>query len=253
MVSLSARICIISLLVLGVMITAPKQVFAGEGLSASQKLEIEKLVHKYILEHPEVIIETIDRMQAREELAKKERAKHTLAASKDMLLNNPDDPIGGNPEGDVTVVEFFDYRCGYCKRVFPSVMKIINDDKNVRYVYKEFPILGPESVVASKAALAAWRLDKTKYHDFHSAMMGGKGSLTKEKVFKMAGDAGLNIVALASEMESPEVERTLRNNYELAKSLNINGTPAFVIGNELIPGAVDLGTLKRLITEARGS
>jgi len=253
MASFSARLTILGLLILGIMGTVPNQGFAEEGLTGKQKQEIEKLVHQYILDNPEVIIQTIDRMQAREELAKKERAKQTLAASKDLLLNNPDDPIGGNPEGDVTVVEFFDYRCGYCKRVFPSVMKTIEDDKNVRYVFKEFPILGPESVFASKAALATWRLDKTKYHNFHSAMMTVRGNLTKEMVFKIAAKAGVNVVALAEEMESPEIEKTLRDTYELANSLNITGTPAFVIGNEVIPGAIDLGSLKRLISEARGS
>jgi protein-disulfide isomerase len=229
--------------------------FAGsdESLSKKQKLEIEQIIKQYIMENPQVILDAVAGMQAREQAAKEQQAEKTLVSARDLLLNNPDDPIGGNPNGDVTVVEFFDYRCGYCKRVYPSLKKIVEADKNVRYVYKEFPILGPQSVMASKMALAISRIDKSSYQAFHHALMTSRGELSKTKLLKIAKKIGLDPDVVAKEMDSSEVETIIQNNYELAQNLNITGTPAFVIGNKLIPGAVDHTTLKRLISEARGS
>ena len=122
----------------------------AQPLSASEKQAIEGVVKDYLLNNPEIIIEAIQSLRKREERDKAKRTKANLVKFRNDLLNDPDTPVGANPKGDVTIVEFFDYRCGFCKRVFPDVMKVINADKNVRYVFKEFPILGPESVAASK-------------------------------------------------------------------------------------------------------
>lgn len=234
---------------------AASPAFSGseDNLSSKQRQEIEKIIHQYIMDNPKVILDAVARLQAKEEAAKQSKVKDTLVSSRDLLFNDPNAPIGGNPNGDVTVVEFFDYRCTYCKRVYPSLKKVVTTDKNVRYVFKEFPILGPESVEASKAALAIWRIDPSKYEAFHDALMKSRGALTKSKLLKFAADAGADPKAVEKNMGSPEIEKIIHENYKLAKSLNINGTPAFIIGNQLIPGAIDYATLKKLIAEARRS
>jgi len=197
------------------------------------------------------VVEAIRAFQAREEQEKKGRAQANLVSQRDALVNDPSSPVAGNPDGDVTVVEFFDYRCGYCKQVFPAVMALMKEDPNIRYVFKEFPILGPESVVASRAALAAWRLDKNKYLGFHSALMANRGSLPESKVMTLAAESGYDVEDLRQEMANPEIEAILQRNLQLADSLNIGGTPTFVIGDKLLPGAVTAEVLTSVVADAR--
>ncbi len=225
----------------------------AQPLSTSEKQAIEGVVKDYLLNNPEIIIEAIQSLRQREERDKAKRTKANLVKFRNDLLNGPDTPVGANPKGDVTIVEFFDYRCGFCKRVFPDIMKAINEDRNIRYVFKEFPILGPESVAASKTALAAWIVDKSKYEAFHQAMMGSKGGLPESRVMKMAAKAGYDVNALKKALADPRIDKMLEKNFALAQALDINGTPGFIIGNEVIRGAVDLETIKRLVTQARGS
>jgi len=228
-------------------------VTAGElPLSDAQKTEIESLVRQYILDHPEIIIESVQGLQAREEQENEQRARGNLATFKNQLLHDPLSPVGGNPDGDVTIVEFFDYRCGFCKKVFPAITEILETDSKIRIVYKEFPILGPDSVTASRAALAAWRIDARKYEAIHVALMQARGQLPESKVMKIAAKAGYDAVELKSAMALPEIDAMLEENHRLAQALNINGTPAFVIGGELVPGAIDLAAMRQLIAQARG-
>lgn len=231
--------------------TAPSQ--AADSFNEPQRTEIESLIHKYIMDNPRVILDSIQQMQVREEGEKKQAAQKNLVVYRDQLLNDPNAPAIGNLKADVTIVEFFDYRCGYCKRVSPIVAKAMQDDGNVRLVYKEFPILGPDSVIASKASLAVWKLTPDKYEAYHTTLMASRGGITESTVLAAASDLGLDADAIAKEMKSPEIEADLNNNYQLAQALGISGTPAFIIGSQLIPGAVDLDTLKSLIKEARGS
>ncbi len=222
-------------------------------MSPAERKSIEGVVRDLLMKNPEIIIEAIQSMREREQREGEERAKANLVKFKKQLLNDPDTPVGANVNGDVTIVEFFDYRCGYCKRVFPDIVNILNTDKNVRYVFKEFPILGPESVTASKAALAAWALDKTKYMAFHKAMMGSKGGLPEGRVLDFATKAGYDAKALKTAMKDPKIDDLIAKNFELAKAFDINGTPAFIIGNEVIRGAIDLQSLRAIISKARGS
>ncbi len=231
--------------------TMPVQ--AADGLSDLQRSEVETLIHKYIMENPRVILDAVQQMQAREEEEQKLAAAKNLVTYREQLINDPKAPVLGNPNGDITIVEFFDYRCGYCKRVFPTLLKAMEDDGNLRLVYKEFPILGPDSIIATKASLAVWRLTPDKYQAYHTALMAARGGLNESTVLAVADKIGLDSDAIAKEMKSPEIEQDLNKNYELAQALGISGTPAFVIGNQLVPGAVDLETLKNLIKEARGS
>ncbi|NQW01929.1 MAG: DsbA family protein [Rhodospirillales bacterium] len=226
---------------------------AAEPFTDAQLQQIDKMIHSYIMKNPRVILDAVQQMQAQEEESKKQQARQNLVAFRDQLVNDPKAPVAGNPKGDVTIVEFFDYRCGYCKRVAPTVEKALNEDGNLRIVYKEFPILGPDSVVAARASLSVWRMAPAKYMDFHNALMGARGSISQELVVAEAEKLGLDGDALTREMQSEEIENDIRNNHQLAQALGISGTPAFIIGNELVPGAVDLDTLQSLIKEARGS
>jgi len=222
-------------------------------MSPEEKKSIEGVVRDLLMKNPEIIIKAIQSMRERDQREGEQRAKANLVKFQKELLNDPETPVGANLKGDVTIVEFFDYRCGYCKQVFPDIMKILNTDKNIRYVFKEFPILGPDSMTASKAALAAWTLDKTKYMDFHKAMMGSKGGLPESRVMEFATKVGYDAKALKKAMTNPKIDELIARNFELAKAFDINGTPAFIIGDEVIRGAVDLQALRAVISKARGS
>ncbi len=172
-----------------------------------------------------------------------------IIARRDELLNDPASPVGGNPDGDVTLVEFFDYQCPYCKKVLPSIQALLAEDRNLRYVFKEFPILGKASVFAARAALAAHR--QGKYLEFHMAVMPAKGKLTEARVMRLAKTAGLDTDRLRRDMADGTIDDSIRRNLELASALNVNGTPAFVIGDTVVPGAVDIDTLRSLIARER--
>ncbi|MCU0895135.1 MAG: DsbA family protein [Rhodospirillales bacterium] len=224
---------------------------AASALSEGQSRAVEALVRQYILDHPEVIIESMQNYQIRQQIAEQEAATAALAAHRDEIKNDASAPVAGNPKGDVTVVEFFDYRCAYCKRVLPSVRELLETDKNVRYVFKELPILGPDSVTASRAALAAWKIAPDKYFAFHTALMEARGELGEEQVLQIAEKVGLDRKKLKDGMAAPEVEKTIQRNLELAQKLRIQGTPAFIVGDALVPGAIDLEQLKDMVATAR--
>ena len=165
---------------------------AAAPFTPAQQGAIEDIVRRYILKNPEIIVEAVRAMQERREREEQAHQRRQLSALKDRIVNDPLTPVGGNVRGDVTVVEFFDYRCGFCKRTHPSVKKLLVEDSNIRYVYKEFPILGDESVFASRAAMAAWLTEPKRYAAFHDALMASRGALPEAKVMKLAADAGLD-------------------------------------------------------------
>lgn len=212
--------------------------------------EFDRRIRAYLLDNPEVIAEALQRLEDRERAAQASAAKSALKARADEVLRDPDSPVSGNPEGDVTLVEFFDYNCPYCKRVAPDMAKAEVNDAKLRVVYKEFPILGPSSTFAAKAALAAHR--QGKYVAFHKVLMETKGTLTEKVVLAAAGRLGLDLDRLKADMTTPGIQAAIDRNLALARALSINGTPAFVIGEQIVPGAVDLATMERLIGEARG-
>lgn len=233
--------------------------FGATGLRAehdaatpSQEI-LEETIHNYLLNHPEVIIEVFDILRAERELSEAEQTKKTLAVKKNEIFDDPSSPVGGNPRGDVTIVEFFDYFCGYCKRVMPDLIAAMNNDSGIRFIYKEFPILGPDSVVAARIALAAHRQAPEKYEKLHVAMMSSRARMNKSNALAIADDLGFDVAAIEDDMNSPEIDRILAHNNALAEQLGINGTPGFVIGDQIIPGAIDLETLLQLVAEARQS
>jgi len=218
------------------------------GLTEAQ---VKEIVRDYLLENPEVIVEALQIYQEREEQAEAEKARQMLMAHRDRL----DDPTGrfvaGNPQGDVTIVEFFDYRCGYCKRVMPELLDEVRKDGNVRLVFKEFPVLGEESVMAARAGIAA--AQQNRYYDMHLAMMQTRGGLSEARIMAIAQGLGLDLDRLRADMASPETEEEISRNYELAQILNIRGTPGFVIGDELVPGTISAEQFRALIERARQS
>ena len=187
---------------------------AGEdALTAAQREAVEQVVREYLRDNPEVLVDAIRALRAKREAAEQARKSQALVTYSEELRNDPASPVGGNPNGDVTVVEFFDYGCPYCKKVLPSIMTLLESDGNIRYVFKEFPILGPASHVAARAALAAWNLDKDSYLPFHAAMMGARGRLTEARIMKIAEDNGIDGTALRRAMADPKIDAALKGQH----------------------------------------
>ena len=221
----------------------------GGLLSAVPSSEIEIIVANYLKENPDVVIDAIRAYQQREKASQESEQERLLRERWDELARDPRDPVIGNLAGDVTLIEYFDYRCPYCKRATPTLMQLVQDDPKVRVVLKEYPILGKDSVTAARAALAAHR--QGRYIAFHNALMDEPGQIDEARIFAVAGRLGLDIERLKRDMVSAEVDRHLRDTNEAARELGITGTPAFVVAGKIIPGAVDIATLKRLVAQAR--
>lgn len=224
---------------------------AAQTFSPDQKKAIEEIIRAYILTNPEIIREAVEALQAKEQQSTEERRIEAIVKRKSELTSDPTSPVLGNPAGDVTVVEFFDYRCPYCKRTDPVVDQLIKEDGRIRRVMKEFPILGPESQFASRVALAAGI--QGRYEAVHKALISSKGALDKDTVLKLAKEAGADMDQLKRDLRSPTIESVLKKNRELAGALEITGTPAFIIGREFVPGAADLETFKAIVARARKS
>ncbi|MGH6920293.1 MAG: DsbA family protein, partial [Geminicoccaceae bacterium] len=188
-------------------------------------------------------------LQERQRAEEMSETQDALRAREDQLLRDPDSPVGGNPNGDVSLVEFFDYNCPYCRRVAPTVTELEEADPDLRVVYKEFPILGPGSEFAARAALAARK--QGKYVPFHNALMRATDQVTEQTVIEIAREVGLDTERLEQDMRDPAIEDAIARNLQLANALGITGTPSFVIGDRMVPGAADFRTLQGLIAEVR--
>ena len=217
----------------------------------NQEQRLTALIEAHIAENPEIVLRAIQELRRRDTEAKEERVRSNLAAVRAELIRDPRSPVAGNPEGDVTVVEFFDYNCPYCKAVKPALGQLLAGDPGIRFVYKELPILGEASRTAAKAALAAVRQGAERYRRFHDALLEIQGGLTDEAVYRVAEQIGLDLARLRADMEDPEIEAAIEANRELAARLNITGTPAFAIGESIIPGAVSLEELREAVARAR--
>jgi protein-disulfide isomerase len=211
--------------------------------------QIEQIVREYLLKNPEIIIEAVESLEARQRQAQQADQRDAVSAHKEQLYRDRDAPVAGNPDGDVTVVEFFDYRCPYCKQVAPALSQLLKEDGKLRFVFKELPILGPDSVVAARAALAANA--QGKYMPVHRALLRHRGTYDEATVMRIAGEAGLDTARLKADMANPAIAAMIDRNRSLARALSVTGTPAFVIGDKIVPGAADLETLKTLVADAR--
>ncbi len=240
-----------ALVAVSLSLLAPLASAQETGIAPDQKTEIEKIVHDYLVEHPEVIREAIQALQAKDEQSKADAQTQLVVKNKDALFNDPGSPVAGNTMGDVTVVEFFDYHCPYCKAVAAPLQQLLQDDKGVRLVLKEFPILGEDSVLASHAALAA--VGQGKYWEFHQALMEHRGQFDMDVIKTIAAKVGLDPAKLEADMGQQQIEPLISANHKLAQTLDVSATPTFIIGDQVVEGAVPLEQLKALIQKARGS
>lgn len=221
--------------------------------SAPQRGEIEKIVRDYLIAHPEVLQEAMAELEKRQTAAEAEKHKDAVKQNAQALFSSPRQVVLGNPQGNVTFVEFFDYNCGYCKRAMEDMMALIKNDPKLKIVLKEFPVLGPGSVEAAQVAVAVNMQDKTgkKYLEFHQKLLGGRGQADRARAVAVAKEIGMNVAQLEKDMASPEVKATLQENFKLAEALGLNGTPSYVIGDKVIVGAVGLPSLQEGINTAR--
>ena len=232
------RILIAICLVLTTMVPS----LARADLDATDRATLNSIIEDFIRNNPEIVRDTLIALAAREEA---ERKQTGLAKVRD----DQGDPVMGNANGTITLYEFSDYNCGYCKRVFEPIQQLVRDNPDVRLVIKEFPILSQSSLVAAKAAIAAEM--QGKFGDYHIAMMTYRGQITDAVVMRMVAQAGLDIEQLKSDMESPKTMAIIQRTREAAAALEINGTPGLVVGDTVVPGAIGLDELTKLIAKER--
>ncbi len=232
---------------------APAAAPAAE-FSSGQKSDIEKIVHDYLVSHPEVLQEAMAELEKRQAAADAEKHKDAVKQNASLLFSSPHQVVLGNPDGKITFVEFFDYNCAFCKRAMDDMLTLMKDQPNLKVVLKEFPVLGPGSVEAAQVAVAARMQDKSgkKYLDFHQKLLGGRGEANKARALAVAKEAGYDMDRLQKDMQSPEVKATLQENFKLAEALGLNGTPSYVIGEKIEVGAVGLQALQADVTAACG-
>ncbi len=227
-------------------------VAAEDQFNDTQKNELHNIIREYLLENPQILNEMIEKLQVAERQQQEERGKVAISTNAEKIFRSAHDIVVGNPDGNVTVVEFFDYNCGYCKRSMADVLRMTEEDKDVRIVLKEFPILSEGSVIAAHAALAARKQDK--YWELHLALMGAQGSIDGlEKVLEVAKEAGLDVEKLQADMEAERAahDKIIDETRNLAQELGINGTPAFIIDNQLVPGAAPYEQLMASVKSVR--
>jgi protein-disulfide isomerase len=218
----------------------------GDLPAGRSKAEIEQIVREYIIQHPEVLMESVRVHNERERAESQRRAKEAMATNRRELFDNSASPASGPADAEVTIVQFFDYKCGYCRRVTPTVSKVLEEHRNVRIIFKELPILGPESRVASQAALAAAK--QGAYASFHQELMALGGPVTPAAIEGIGTKLGLDVPRLKGDMSSSDVEAALEQNQRLATAIGVQSTPSFVVGDELISGAIDRARFEELIS-----
>jgi protein-disulfide isomerase len=228
-------------------------VASAQSFNDAQRGEIQKIMKDYLLTHPEILEEVSAELTKRQAAAEAEKHAAAVTANANLIFNSPRGVTVGNKDGDVTFVEFFDYNCGYCKKAMTDMIEIMKDDPKLKVVLKEFPVLGPGSVEAAQVAVAVRMQDPTgkKYLAFHQNLLSGRGQADKARSMAAAKEAGLDMARLEKDFSSPEVRATIEENFKLAESMGMNGTPSYVIGKQVIIGAVGIDALKEKISNAR--
>ena len=243
---------IASLALSAVLVSAKAPAVSAQEFSADQKKQVETLLHDYIMKHPEIVQEALVELDRRQKDAENEARLKITANSDSKLYRSANHVVIGNPKGDVTLVEFFDYNCGYCKKGLPDVQKLVDTDKNLRVILKDLPILSPGSVEASKVAVALKnQLTPEKFWEFHLKLMSVRGAIGEAQAFAAARDTGADMTRLAADLKKPEVAAAIDESRGLAETLSINGTPSYVLGTELVVGAVGYDELKGRVDSLR--
>ncbi|HKM87782.1 MAG TPA: DsbA family protein [Xanthobacteraceae bacterium] len=242
------------ILIAAAIFLAPAAVPAqAQTFSSDQRHEIENIVKGYLLEHPELLQDIMAELEKRQQAAEVEKHRAAVAEYNATLFRSPHQVVLGNPQGNVTMVEFFDYNCGYCKRALSDMLDLLKTNPNLKFVLKEFPVLGEGSVEAAHVAVAARMQDVTgkKYIEFHQKLLGGHGPADKARALAVAKEVGFDMARIEKDMGSDEVKKTIDESMRLADALGISGTPSYVVGDEVVVGAVGLDALREKIAAER--
>jgi protein-disulfide isomerase len=225
----------------------------AQTFSADQREEIGSIIKDYLLAHPEVMQDVMTELEKRQQAADLEKHRSAVEENSKALFSSPHQVVLGNPQGNVTMVEFFDYNCGFCRRALADMLDLLKSDPNLKFVLKEFPVLGEGSVEAAHVAVAARMQDATgkKYIEFHQKLLGGRGQADKARALAVAKDVGFDMARIEKDMASDEVKKTIEENMKLADALGVSGTPSYVVGSEVVIGAVGLDALRDKITAER--
>jgi protein-disulfide isomerase len=226
---------------------------SADSFTDTQRGDIEAIVRNYLIAHPEVLEEAMAELSKRQAAAEAKKHEASVAENAETIFNSPRGVVLGNRDGDVTFVEFFDYNCGYCKRAMADMLDLMKSDPKLKIVLKEFPVLSQGSVEAAQVAVAVRMQDPTgkKYLDFHQKLLGGRGQADKARALAAAKEAGLDVARIEKDMATPEVRATIEENFKLAEAMGMNGTPSYVIGKQVVIGAVGLESLREKIGIAR--
>jgi protein-disulfide isomerase len=247
---LTARLWFLSIFLAGALALPSPRTAAAADFTPDQKKQIEAMIQDFLANHPDLLLQAIEKADDKLKSDAKDKAAKALTEHRQEVFNDPASPTAGNPNGNVTLVEFFDYRCPYCKQVEPSLEKLMGDDRQLRFVYKEFPVLGPDSELAAHVALAARK--QGKYDAFHRALMAAPGHFDEAVVYQVAASVGLDIERLKQDAKSPEIDKEINATLDLGNLLSIDGTPGFIVGNQVVAGAMPLSELQQMIAAARG-
>jgi protein-disulfide isomerase len=234
-------------------IVAAPQAVSAQTFSDGQRGEIETIIKSYLVTHPEVLEEAMAELNKRQVAAEAEKHEASVAQNSQAIFNSPRNVTLGNKDGDVTFVEFFDYNCGYCKHAMVDMLDLLKTDPKLKVVLKEFPVLSQGSVEAAQVAVAVRMQDPggKKYLDFHQKLLGGRGPADKARALAAAKEAGLDVARIEKDLTSPEIRATIDENFKLAEAMGLNGTPSYVIGKQVVVGAIGLDGLKEKIGVAR--
>jgi len=230
----------------------PAQALDLDSMTDAERAAFRNEVRAYLMENPEVIMEAVAVLEQREADAQAQNDKDLVAANADALFDDGHSWVGGNPDGDITLVEFLDYRCGYCKRAHPEVTNLLEDDGNIRFIVKEFPILGEQSMTASRFAIATQQVAGDEaYHAVSEALMAYSGDITEPALRRMAEPLGLPVDDIIAAMGSEEVTTVIEENHALGRALQISGTPSFVMENQMLRGYVPQEQMEMIAEEIR--
>jgi protein-disulfide isomerase len=251
---MTSRLSALTLFTAAMMLALPAATpTRAQTFSADQRQEIEGIVKNYLLQHPEVMQDVMAELEKRQKTAEAEKNRAAVADNNATIFSSPHQVVLGNPQGNVTMVEFFDYNCGYCKHALSDMLTLLKTDPNLKFVLKEFPVLGEGSVEAAHVAVAARMQDVTgkKYIEFHQKLLGGRGPADKARALAAAKEVGFDMARIEKDMASDEVKKTIDENLKLAELIGVNGTPSYVVGDEVVVGAVGLDALKEKIAAER--
>ncbi|TCD14508.1 DsbA family protein [Oricola cellulosilytica] len=242
---------LLAIIALGAAVALPGATISAGAIDASDRAEIETIVREYLLENPEILLEVQQALEERQAVAQREQRIDAIASRKEAIFEDKNDPVLGNPEGNITIVEFFDYNCGFCKRAMNDMITMIENDDELRFVLKEFPILGPDSEGAHRVAFAFNDLMPENYGEFHLRLLGFDGRATEDVAMRIATELGADEAAIRKQMAAGGIPARVRNTYDLANVLGINGTPAYVVGDEVVAGALGESVLTAKIANVR--